>query len=215
MKKLLHWCGLAILVSAWAGCGGSSSTTTANSGSGHAPDPSAAAQEAPSAVPLPVNAESQPHEVVLAFLNGMRDGNSGVTGALLTRQAHEETLKHNWPVQPPGAPSATYQLGDASFLDPQQSAVQIPCVWSEPDAAGGNVQFQVVWVLRKQQDGWRVAGFATEIVPGKPPYYFNFEDIAQLKATQQEAENALAEMMQTGENSNVVAEGPPTTGSLR
>jgi hypothetical protein len=123
----------------------------------------------------------------------MRDGNSGTTAALLSRTAQEETIKHNWPVQPPGAPSATYQLGQAQYADQSQSIVQVPCIWTEPDGEGGTVKFEVVWSLRREEPGWRVAGFATEVVPGRPPFFFNFEDIAGLRAAQAEAEAALTE----------------------
>lgn len=159
-----------------------------------APAPAHSSPPTQRAVTLPVNASSSPQEVVLAFLNGMRDGNSEVTAALLTERALQETVKHDWPVQPPGAPSATYQLGDPQFSDASQTVVQVPCLWSESDGQGGSVQFEVVWVLAKHPQGWRVAGFATELVPGKPPYFFNFEDITHLKATQAEAEAAMAAM---------------------
>jgi len=151
----------------------------------------------------------------MAFLNGMRDGNSGVTGALLTGKAQEETVKHNWPVQPPGAPTATYQLGDPAYLDQQRTGVQVPCIWSEPDGQGNKIQFEVVWLLRRETEGWRVAGFASEIIPGRPAYYFNFEDIANLKAAQADAEAKMAEMQQAQSGDPAVAEKPSAEKTLR
>jgi hypothetical protein len=53
--------------------------------------------------------------------------------------------------------------------------------------------------LAKQSQGWRVAGFATELVPGRPAYFFNFENITHLKATQAEAEAAMAAMAGTAQ----------------
>ena len=135
-------------------------------------------------IALSVNPDSTPSEVVLAFLNAMRDGNSSVASELLSDLARAETAKHQWPVQPPGAPSATYQLGQPTFVDQNQTGVHVPCLWTEPDGAAGTIQFEVVWALRRLEQGWRVAGFATEIVPGKAPFFFNFEDISNLKETQ-------------------------------
>jgi hypothetical protein len=161
----------------------------------------------------PVNCS--PDEVVVAFLGGMRSADSNLTAALLTAVAQQETVKHNWPVQPPGAPEATYQLGHVSYLDPNRSLAQVPCVWTEPDGEGGKLQFEVLWVLRQQQDGWRVAGFATEIVPGRPPVFFNFEDIASLKAAQEQAESDLAEMSGVSGEPAEVAGRPTSPGSVR
>ena len=166
-------------------------------------------------VSLAVNVESTPSEVVLAFLNAMRDGNSAVASELLTDMAQAETTKHQWPVQPPGAPSATYQLGQPTFVDPQQTGVHVPCLWTEPDGAGGTIKFEVVWALRRLEPGWRVAGFATEIVPGKPPFFFNFEDIGNLKETQAMAEAALAEATAAEAAAQTVAEQPAANTATR
>ena len=159
---------------------------------------------------LTLSPDTPASEVVLAFLNAMRDGNSAVASELLTDMARAETAKHQWPVEPPGAPSATYQLGQPSFVDQSQTGVHIPCIWAEPDGAGGTIQFEVVWALRRLDAGWRVAGFAAEIVPGKAPYFFNFEDIANLKETRAMAEAALAEASGAQQNSPAVAERPAT-----
>jgi hypothetical protein len=160
-------------------------------------------------VALSVSPDSSPSEVVLAFLNAMRDGNSSVASELLSDLARAETAKHQWPVQPPGAPSATYKLGQPTYVDQNQTGVHVPCLWTEPDGAGGTIQFEVVWALRRLEQGWRVAGFATEIVPGKAPFFFNFEDIANLKETQTLAEAALVEAANAAEpNTPSVAERP-------
>ena len=210
---------LLVVVASTVGCGGkgenppvatnSSGPTAVQQAHETAPTADAAANEQPMA--LPVRPDSSPNEVVAAFLNAMRDGNSGIAAELLTDQARSETTKHHWPVQPPGAPSATYQIGDPTYVDATQQAIQIPCLWSEPDGAGGTVQFQVTWLMRQGSSGWRVAGFATEIIPGKDPYYFNFEDIADLKATQAAAESALSLTAAADAASAEVAERPTRT----
>ena len=218
MKNLL----IAAAVITWGlvGCGGGTPTPSAQAPVDSSPGTTSTSQvaaseqatQAAAPVVLPVDVNSSPQEVVLAFLNGMRDGNSGTTAALLTRTAQEETVKHNWPVQPPGAPSATYQLGQAQYADASQTVVQVPCIWTEPDGESGTVKFEVVWNLRREEPGWRVAGFATEVVPGRPLFYFNFEDIAGLRASQAEAEAALTEAL--GNQPTGVAERP-TENALR
>lgn len=48
-------------------------------------------------------------------------------------------------------------------------------VWTEtyPDGA---ITYEIVWVLRRQAEGWRIAGMALELLPGQPPQFLNFED---------------------------------------
>jgi len=36
--------------------------------------------------------------------------------------------------------------------------------------------YEIVWVLRREKEGWRLAGMATELVPGQEPQFLNFED---------------------------------------
>jgi hypothetical protein len=100
-------------------------------------------------------------------------------------------------------------------VDAAQSAVHVPCLWTEPDGVGGTIEFEVVWALRRLQEGWRVAGFATEIVPGKPHFYFNFEDIANLKETQIAAEAALVEATAVAESAANTAENGAPNQLLR
>ena len=217
---------IAVLIIANAvGCGGSAASPAASSnapgpsaveqvpGNSAAPDAAATAPSEP--VALPVRPDSTPNEVVMAFLNAMRDGNSAIAAELLTDQARAETTKHHWPVQPPGAPSATYQIGEPiyAYVDASQKVVQIPCLWSEPDGSGGTVQFQVTWLMRPGSNGWRVAGFSTEIIPGKEPYYFNFEDIAELKSTQAAAEAALSLTATAAESASAELAERPTQPS--
>jgi hypothetical protein len=46
------------------------------------------------------------------------------------------------------------------------------------------------------------------VIPGKAPYYFNFEDIANLKATQAAAEAEMAAALAAETPSAEVAERP-------
>ncbi len=217
MPRLLRLTFVAVIAGFVLGCGGEKPPVATSAAPASSAAPQVAVSETTSADPsgqpslpvaLPVNADSQPSDVVLAFLNAMRDGNSAIASELLSDQARAETTKHQWPVQPPGAPSATYQLGQASYVDANQSGVHIPCLWTEPDGAGGTIQFEVIWALRRLDAGWRVAGFATEVVPGRPPYFFNFEDIANLRETQAAAEAALTEAAAVESSVPNVAERP-------
>ena len=49
-------------------------------------------------------------------------------------------------------------------------------LWTEPDADGGLVSTDVIWVLRKQANGWKISGMATAVAEGELPLLFNFEN---------------------------------------
>lgn len=217
MNRLLKLTYVATIAGIIAGCGKETGTpanpTVETPTETHSPQTVASQFETP--VALPVNPNSSPQEVVLAFLNGMRDGNGAVTAGLLTKKALEETVKHDRPVQPLGTPSASYHLGDAQYVDQTRTTAQVPCIWTEADGTDDVIKFEVIWALRRQEDGWRVAGFATEVVPGRPLFFFNFEDIPSLREVEAAADAAMAEQQANPGNAAGVAAQRPTENVLR
>ncbi|HRX78036.1 MAG: hypothetical protein H6821_14700 [Planctomycetaceae bacterium] len=157
-------------------------------------------------IPLPVAETSQPDVVVAAFLDALRDGNDQVAEALLTSIARRETQAHELTVQPPGSPSARYEIGEVHYV---QGGVHVNSSWSEYDESGEPANYEIVWVLRQEPIGWRVAGMATAVNPAKPPIYLNFEDVPDLLAKWQQADIELA--AQAEEAQMLQAAQPATT----
>jgi hypothetical protein len=85
---------------------------------------------------LPVTADSKPDVVVREFLNALKSGNDGVTAGLLTPLARTETAKHNLAVQPPGTPTALYQITAAEIDMQDPTLSQVACLWTETDDQG-------------------------------------------------------------------------------
>lgn len=140
-------------------------------------------------IPLPVADTSKPEAVVAAFLDALRDGNDEVAESLLTSIARRETQEHELTVQPPGSPSAQYEVGEVKHV---QGGVHVNSNWSEYDELGEQSTYEIVWVLRHEPIGWRVAGMATAVNPAKPPIYLNFEDVPDLLQKWQRADAELA-----------------------
>lgn len=150
--------------------------------------------EAPHLPPLAAqNTVKTPQEVVQAFLIAVRAGDTGTTAALLTTKAREETAKHDLVVEPPGTPSAKFVVGEVQYIDRDQTGAHVNTVWTEADEAGSSVTYDVVWALRRQSDGWRVAGIATEIVDGQNPVFLNFEDPGDMLEKWRRAEEIAAQ----------------------
>ncbi|MCA9122581.1 MAG: hypothetical protein H6822_03570 [Planctomycetaceae bacterium] len=156
--------------------------------------------------PLPVVQTSEPGAVVLAFLDALRDGDDEIAETLLTSIARRETKEHDLTVQPPGSPSARYTIGEVRHV---QGGVHVNSNWIEYDESGEQSNYDIVWVLRQEPVGWRVAGMATAVIPNKPPIYLNFEDVPDLLQKWQQADAELA--AQVEEVQDLQAAQPSTT----
>lgn len=184
----------AILVGAFlvglglVGCGGSA-TPTAQNGQSAASNASTDTAK-PAGKPVSVPASATPDQVVSVFLDALRGGDQATTAALLTAKALAETSKRSLSVCPQATPNMQYQVTKSEVLPENPSGAHVNVTWTEsyPD---GKLSYEVVWVLRRQQEGWRVAGMAIELVPGQGLAFLNFEDPDDMIRKQEEAMAAL------------------------
>lgn len=187
MRKLF---GLAMLLGAfWAvGCGGKDAP---EAGAKSAPAEASAAVGEPKVVepsqggaaPAVAANVMPPNEVVALFFDSMRRGDEVQTAGLLTTKAREELAKYELVVQPPGSPTATYQVGRVSFLDNDKDAAYVESILNEPTGNGQETKpWEIVWAMHLESDGWKIAGFAFEISEDQPPMVVDFENGADMKA---------------------------------
>jgi len=148
--------------------------------------PGVNAVEAAKLPSVPVQATAPPEQVVQTFLDAMKTGDIATKASLLTQKAREETARENFEVNPQSAASAQYEVRPAEYLPENPNGAHVTSVWTEtyPD---GTIKYDVVWVLRRQPEGWRIAGMAIELVPGQPPAFLNFEDAADMAKKYSEA----------------------------
>jgi hypothetical protein len=177
-------CGMGLV-----GCGGSStSTPTAGEATGAAATQAAAA---PASKAVAVRASAKPEQVVSVFLDALRGGDQATTAALLTAKALTETSQRELSVCPQATPNMQYTINHSQVLPENPNGAHVNVTWTE-NYADGTVSYDVVWVLRKQQEGWRVAGMAIELVPGQGLAFLNFEDPDDMIRKQEEAMAALS-----------------------
>lgn len=140
--------------------------------------------------PKQVPTDATPDQVVSVFLEAMRAADATSVEALLTTKAREETTRANMPVEPVAAPHAQFQVAQPQYLPMNPNGAHVQAQWVESD---GMLTYThtVIWVLRRQDDGWRIAGFAIELVPGQGPQFLNFEDPADMLKKQEEAVAAI------------------------
>jgi len=133
-----------------------------------------------------------PDGVVNAFLAALRDGDESLAESLLTAKAREETAKQGLAVHPPGTPSASFQLGETDYVTSDKRGAHVSCTWTEQDGQDDAISYEIVWALRRQVEGWRIAGMATQVTEGGPPVFLNFEDPLEMIDKWHNAEAELA-----------------------
>ncbi|MHB8968946.1 MAG: hypothetical protein ACYC3X_01975 [Pirellulaceae bacterium] len=191
MKNTVWTFTAVLLVGSAVGCGSkeqSSNTTVQPVQAAGTSQPSAEPTEG---TQVQVAADT-PEQAVGSFLNALQTGDDKAAAALLTVKAREETAAHDMVVEPPGAPNATYSVGRVQHPDENPDAAYVSCLWSEKFENGEAESYEVVWVLRRETVGWRVAGMATQLSDSEEPVFLDFEDLAAMENAVKQAETAQA-----------------------
>jgi hypothetical protein len=209
------WMGLVLGLSVGiVGCGGGASepaagrTTPATEQAAGTPSGSAETAPVQAAPAVHVPADSGPDKVVSVFLDALKNGDTSTKASLLTTKALEETTKHEFEVNPQSAPNAQYEVHPPEFLQNNPNGAHVTSVWTET-YEDGQITYEVVWVLRRESQGWRIAGMAIELIPGQPRSFLNFEDPADMAAKYNEA--VAAQQQAAAET----AAKPETPGSIQ
>lgn len=179
------------------GCGGQTTASKEPSTTAEKAAETAAATETPreegpasaahAAAAVDIPADAPPDEVVTAFLEARRSGDPNTTSALLTSTARAATAKHKIDVNGDALPDLQFQVAKPKYLKNNPKGAHVSSIWTEILPDGTKASYEVVWVLRKEAAGWRVAGFAAELTPGTEPQFLNFEDPEDMMKKQQEA----------------------------
>jgi hypothetical protein len=168
-----------------AGCGKSDSpAATEAQRAEHGLDPahlsSGYAKEQPAAVSH--DKAETPDKVVAQFLEAARSGDQRKLAGLMTKAARDETTSHNINFELESYQNATFKVGDFEYLTPEKNTAHVACKWTDHD---GDASFthDVIWVLRKEEPGWRVVGMITQPFPDQPAVAFNYENVKELMET--------------------------------
>ena len=149
---------------------------------------------------------AEPPVVVQAFLEASRSGQDDLAMELLSNKAREATGREGLALDRAGKASMVYEVGGTEFPVDDKQAAYVTSVWRDPaesEERGGspsNPSFEpgivptttqrveeatgesvkVTWILRRQVEGWRIAGMATAVT-GEEPLLINFEDPSDLR----------------------------------
>jgi hypothetical protein len=160
-----------------AGCGPSATPS----------DQRQAASDAPQATaPASTNAEAagktamnDPAVAVYDFLEGIKQGEDEKVSQRMTKLAREKIGQQGLAVAPQRSDTAKFQVGQVKYVG--DNGAQVAATWTDWDANHEQQTDNMVWVVRKEPEGWRVLGMAAEVFPGESPLLLNFEEPDQTR----------------------------------
>ncbi len=149
------------------GCGRSDSQGTSDAGVPAAEKAAVAGTSAP--------APDGPEAAVREFLEAVRTGDDKKTEAMFTRLAREKIKEmEDIQVAPPGSDTASFEVGKAEYL--AEDGARVASKWTDLDREGKPRTDEITWMLRKESEGWRIAGMAATVFEGEDPLLLDFEN---------------------------------------
>ncbi len=152
--------------------------------------------------------DMSPDKVVCTFLEAVRTGNDAQASLMLTELARQETQKHELVVAPPGSDTAKFEVGDVEIVSKDELA-HVASKWTDIGEDGQPHSDEIVWALRRDPQGWRIAGMATKIFPNEPPLLLDFEQPEEMMRQQQLAEQEMQRRASGGAAQAQAVQAPP------
>lgn len=124
------------------------------------------------------NVTGDPISAVKTFLEAVRTGDDDKVVSLFSQEARKQAGQLNRQFAPVGSDTARYEVfEDVEYLAPDGARVRTH--WTDLDSRGQPRTDEITWMLRKEENGWRIAGMATVIFEGEPPLLLDFENMQE------------------------------------
>ncbi len=130
-----------------------------------------------------------PDKAVFDFLEAVRTGDDAKAAEMLTELARTETAKYELVVAPPGSETASFQVGEVEYI--AEDVVHVTSRWTDVGEDGQPHTDDIIWMLRREPQGWRIAGMATKLFADDLPLLLNFEDPEDMMRKQRLAEEEI------------------------
>jgi hypothetical protein len=124
-----------------------------------------------------------PAAATMEFLEALRTGDDEKAASLLTADARKNTVALNRNITPSASDTAKFYVGKVDYAD--ENGARVACEWTDDSVDGKQKTDRAVWVLRREEAGWRIAGMAYELFPGEQPLILNFENREDMERQQQ------------------------------
>ncbi len=151
--------------------------------------------------------EDGPETAVSRFLEAVRTGDDQQTEAMFTKLAREKIRElEDIQVAPPGSDTAKFTVGKPEMLG--DDGARVPSQWTDLDRDGNPRTDEITWMVRKEPEGWRIAGMAAVVFEGEDPLLLDFENP---KETLRKLELLREEIRQRAEKVTQQATQPPNS----
>jgi hypothetical protein len=161
--------------------------------------------------------DGTPDKAVKEFLSAARAGDQKKLTLLLSKAAQEQASKNNVNFELDSYQNATFEVGEFEYLTEAKDSAHVGCKWTDRDPDGNDYTHPVVWVLRKEDSAWRIAGMILRPFPDKPPVVLNYEDMSALhdakEFIEQESQRRMQEEQQQAAARPVTASDQSAAGS--
>jgi hypothetical protein len=86
-------------------------------------------------------------------------------------------------VTPPASDTAKFSIVKVDYVN--DDGARVACTWTDLDADGAQRTDKAIWVLRRENEAWRIVGVAAQVFPDEEPLLLNFEDPQDMFRKQQ------------------------------
>lgn len=128
-----------------------------------------------------------PAAAVSRFLEAVRTGNDEAAAQMLSKVARQKAAALNRSVTPPASDTATFTVGKVDIVE---GGARVESTWTDYDAERKKKTDTAYWIVRQEEEGWRIAGVAAQALPGEPYVILNFEKpeemVQKLKSVREE-----------------------------
>ena len=125
-------------------------------------------------------ADAGPQAAVEEFLDALRNGDDHRTEQMLTAAARETTKAVGMVVAPIGSDTIQFEIGEVEYL--ADDGARVACTLSDLGQNQQRETQELIWMLRLEPEGWRIAGMAAVLVEGEPPRALDFENLEIMRA---------------------------------
>ncbi|NQU22499.1 MAG: hypothetical protein HQ567_14575 [Candidatus Nealsonbacteria bacterium] len=143
-----------------------------------------------------------PAAAVAQFLTSLCRGEDENTRLMLTNKAREVADRVGLIFAPSGSDTALFEIHEVKYID--DNGAQVVCASSDLDRDLERQVKKSAWVVRREAQGWRIAGVSTAATPGKAALTMNFEDPQDMAARVPKPRSAA-----TQPNPQAQRPGPP------
>lgn len=160
-----------------------------------------------------INRLEPPAQAVYQWLEAIRCGDDAKATAMLTAVARQKAMEQDRSVRPAASDTARFEIGAVEYIG--EDGARVASRWTDLDENGQPQTDEALWVLRKEADGWRIAGVAATIFDGEPPLLLNFEDPEEMARKQQWAREEIQRRFEAQQQSQAAGMQPSEGTMMR